>query len=442
MTELPPITEVVGGSGGIAAQYAEIRSLADVCDGIGDLARDWALVAGRALLDPHLLGSAPLAPVSFGRVEAALVAAAACGVVDAVLWQVDADGCRLAVTALEAADEVARAALDAIDYALARGLATPVAPIAWAVDATPDPVLGLLADRLGPSGPAGSGPLDALVLAHPTIVRHLLNGSGGMLDGLTLGPIPVVAHPTAETAAAEAMSWYDVPGHAAVSTGSSTSSVGPIDLAGLMTELGRISDRADGTIAVQSLPGGQHVVYLPGTDGFGLPWDFNPDVRDAQTDLAAAAGGDHPYLDGVRQAMHEAGVGPDDPVLLVGHSLGGMVAAQLAHESGFAIAGVVTAGSPGTEAPGVPMLSLANRGDLVPMLLGDEPRDTIDHVTVQFDDHEASVIGNHDLAHYVAGAAAVDVSDDRSIRDLIGGWQGFLAGGPTVTQEFTITRQP
>ena len=34
------------------------------------------------------------------------------------------------------------------------------------------------------------------------------------------------------------------------------------------------------------------------------------------------------------------------------------------------------------------------------------------------------------------------VSDDRSIRDLIGGWQGFLVGGPIVTQEFTITRQP
>jgi len=390
--------------------------------------------------DPHLLGSAPLAPGSFGRAEAALVAASACAAVDAVLWEVDATGCRVAVTALEEADLVARAAFDALDYALARALAAPFAPIAVAVGHAPDPLWDRLVDRLGPSGPTSPGRLDALVLEHPGAVRHLLNGSGGLLDGLAFGSLPLLAHPTAESAAAEVLSWYDVPGRAAVSAGPSTASVGPTDLEGLATELSRISDRADGTIAVQSLPGGQHVVFLPGTDDLGLPWEFNPEVRDAQTDLAAAAGADHPYLDGVRAAMHEAGIGPTDPVLLVGHSLGGMVATQLADDPGFTIAGVVTAGSPGTEAPGVPMLSLANRGDLVPMLLGDPPQDTTDHVTVQFDDHEASVVRNHDLAHYVAGAAAVDASDDRSIRDLVEGWQPFLAGGPSTTQEFTISR--
>lgn len=442
MTELPPITEVVGGSAGIAADYAAIRSLADVCDRIGDLARDWALAAGRALIDPQLLGSAPLAPVSFARVEEALVAAAGCGVVDAVVWEADAAGCRLAIGALEEADLIAQAAIDALDYVICRQLASPLAPVAWAADRVPDPLWDRLVDQLGPPGPAGPGPLDELVLTHPGVVRHLLNGSGGLLDGLTLGPLPVVAHPTAESAAAEAMSWYDVPGRAAVSAGSSTTTGGPTGVAALVAELHRITDRPDGTIAVQSLPGGQHVVYLPGTDDLGLPWEFNPDVRDAQTDLTAAAGADHPYLDGVRQALHEAGIGPTDPVLLVGHSLGGMVAMQLAHDSGFTIAGVVTAGSPDTDAPDVPALSLANRGDVVPMLLGNEPQDTIDHVSVQFDDHEASVIGNHDLVHYVAGAAAVDASDNRSIRDLVDGWQPFLAGGPTVMQEFTITRQP
>jgi len=443
MTGLPAITEVIGGSGGVAAEYAAIRGLADDLDRVGDRARSWAGAAGGALLDPHLLSTSPLAPVSFGRVEAALVAAAAMGVLDSLLWEAEAVGCRAAVTALEEADEATRSALDALDYAGCRLLATPFAPLASAADAVPDPMWERLVDRLGPRGPGGPGPLDGFVLAHPDATRHLLNGSGGLLDGLTLGPVPVVAHPTAESAAAEAASWYDVPGQAAVATGPASTAAAPTDLASLVAELARVDDLPDGTVAVQTLADGRHVVYLPGTDSLGLPWEFDPDVRDVQTDLAAAAGAGHPYLDGVRTALQQAGIGPADPVLLVGHSLGGMVATQLADESGFTIAGVVTAGSPETGAPpGTPVLSLENRGDVVPMLLGDEPVDAVDHVTVRFDDHEPSVVGNHDLAHYVGGAAAVDASGDRSIRDLVDRWQPFLAGGPSTVQQFTITRAP
>jgi len=445
MTDLPVITpvitEVIGGSGGVAAEYAAIRALADDLDRIGDRARHWAGASGAALLDPHLLATSPLAPVSFGRVEAALVAATATGVLDSLLWEADAIACRVAVTFLEAADEAARSALDAVDYTVCRLVATPFAPLVWAADAVPDSTWDRLVDRLGPTGPGGPGPLDGLVLAHPDAARHLLNGSGGLVDGLTLGPVPVVAHPTAESAAAEAASWYDVPGQAAVDPGPASTAAAPTDLAALVGELARVNDLPDGTVSVQTLASGRHVVYLPGTDSLGLPWEFDPDVRDAQTDLAAAAGADHPYLDGVRIALAQAGIGPGDPVLLVGHSLGGMVATQLAAESGLAIAGVITAGSPvPAAANGVPVLSLENRGDVVPMLLGDEPDDTVDHVTVRFDDHEASMVGNHNLAHYVDGAAAVDASGDPSIRDLVDEWQPFLAGGPSTLQQFTISR--
>lgn len=443
MTDLPVITEVIGGSDGVAAEYAAIRALADDLDRIGDRARRWAGASGDALIDHHLLATSLLAPVSFGRVEAALVAAAAMGVLDSLLWEADAVGCRAAVTALEEADEAARSALDAIDYAVLRLLATPFAPLAWAADAVPDSTWDRLVDRLGPTGPGGPGPLDAFVLAHPDAARHLLNGSGGLLDGLSLGPVPVVAHPTAESAAAEVASWYDVPGQATVATGPASTAAAPTDLASLVAELARVDELPDGTVAVQTLADGRHVAYLPGTDSLGLPWEFEPDVRDAQTDLAAAAGADHPYLDGVRTALQQAGVTAADPVLVVGHSLGGMVATQLADESGFTIAGVVTAGSPATGAPtGVPVLSLENRGDVVPMVLGDEPVDTVDHVTVRFDDHEASVVGNHDLEHYVDGAAAADASTDPSIRDQLAHWQPFLAGGSSTVQQFTITRAP
>ena len=111
--------------------------------------------------------------------------------------------------------------------------------------------------------------------------------------------------------------------------------------------------------------------------------------------------------------MTEAGIRPHDPVLLVGHSLGGMEAASmLAHGSGFDVTHVVTAGSPLGAVHGYPagthVLSLENRGDLVPLLDGRDNADTTQQVTVQFDDHETSMIGNHGLQHYLRGAAAAD----------------------------------
>lgn len=443
MSDLPPITEVVGGVGGLAAEYADIRWLADTLDRVGSRALHWAGSAGSALIDVALLATAALAPGSFARVEGKLLSAGGHEVIDSTVWELDAVGCRAAVDALEEADELSRIALDALDYALGRGLAAPLFPVAQAVDAVPDPIWDRLVDRLGPPGSGGPGALDELVIDHPGVVRHLLNGSGGVLDGLTVGPVPVVEHLTAGRAAADASTWYDVPGHSAVAPGLTSYTTGALGVADLMLTLDVLGGRPDGTIAVQTLAGPDgpvHIVLLPGTDALGLPWDFDPDARDGQTDLAAVAGLPNTYAEGIRQALATAGVG-DDPVLLVGHSLGGIVANQLAHEQGLNVAGVITAGSPIAATPvGIPVLSLENRGDIVPMLLGDAPVDTIDHVTVSFDDHEASVLANHDLGHYVAGAQAVDASSDPSIQDPIARWQRFLTGGSATMQEFTITR--
>jgi pimeloyl-ACP methyl ester carboxylesterase len=160
------------------------------------------------------------------------------------------------------------------------------------------------------------------------------------------------------------------------------------------------------------------------------------------------SGADTTYADGIRRAMTEAGIGPHDPVLLVGHSLGGMEAASLlAHGSGFHVTHVVTAGSPIAGIHGYPsgshVLSLENRGDLVPLLDGHDNADSVPQVTVQFDDHEVSVVGNHDLSHYVRGAAAVDASTDPSVREELASLRGhgFLGSSARVTsQVLQVTR--
>ena len=92
---------------------------------------------------------------------------------------------------------------------------------------------------------------------------------------------------------------------------------------------------------------------------------------------------------------------------------------------------------------GTHVLSLENRGDLVPLLDGRDNADTTQQVTVQFDDHETSMIGNHGLQHYLHGAAAADASDDPSVREQLDSLRtaGFLGSADRATgRVFQISR--
>src|SRR4051812_42493147 len=70
---------VTGGVAGLSATYAAVLALADRFDTAGDRLRAWAADDGRALLDPDVLETAPLSPLTFAEAEAG-VASAASGV--------------------------------------------------------------------------------------------------------------------------------------------------------------------------------------------------------------------------------------------------------------------------------------------------------------------------------------------------------------------------
>lgn len=76
----------------------------------------------------------------------------------------------------------------------------------------------------------------------------------------------------------------------------------------------------------------------------------------------------------VLQAMADAGIGPDDPVMLVGFSQGGILAGKLAsQDNGFNIQAVVTAGSPidAYDIPdGISVLSMQHTNDPIARLDG------------------------------------------------------------------------
>ena len=114
------------------------------------------------------------------------------------------------------------------------------------------------------------------------------------------------------------------------------------------------------------------LVIVPGTDGhadspFGWPQNIELMSSDADTRIGA----DSARM--VMEAMDRAGVKHDDPVAVIGHSQGGIVAAALAADSGYNIRHIVTAGSPVANHPireGVWTTSIEMDDELVAALDG------------------------------------------------------------------------
>jgi hypothetical protein len=468
MTGEVVVTEVVGGSHGLAAAYVAVRALADSYDRSGDVMRGWAGVGRRALLDADLLESAPLAPLTFAEAEAAVLAAATGrdgALVASTWWEADAVAVRAAVAGLEDADALARGSFEVIDHALGQALGTMLpAAVLVSVPLLPALVVG------GPLlAPALDDLLAEAVAEHPDLVQHLVNGGGGLLDGLLL--TGVLRGPgrrrDLEDAAAVLAATYGDPGRGrAERLGPNEAARHPDGLADLVGGLDRAHRMgSDGGIEVRTTtaPDGsvRHVVHLPGTDDMAtLPWTRDEDARDLATNLLLLAGRDNPYQQGVVDAMMQAGIGPDDPVLLVGHSQGGMVAAALLAADGpFHVTDVVTVGSPTAHVDGFPpgthVLSLEHRGDLVPLLDGEDNRDRPEQTTVCFEGAPSSGVADaHGIDRYAAAAAALDAAraDGTAHPSVVDALrrleeQGYVAGpaappGTSVTSQlFVVTRE-
>jgi hypothetical protein len=241
----------------------------------------------------------------------------------------------------------------------------------------------------------------------------------------------------------------------------------PRDVAGVIANTARTYDDGSvaavpgtppGTISIQRFekPDGSMswAVEIPGTQSPSLN-GTNP--MDVGTDLGLAGAMTESMTPGVIEAMRLAGIREEDPVLLAGHSQGGMVATSVATALAgtYTIAAVVTAGSPdiprGPMPPGVQVLHLRDGGDIAPQSDGrpDRGGPNVRIVTGQAADAGAPPVRNlveaHSAARYVRLAEAVELElDDPQLRDFARAVESVLGpeGTTSTTQQFIATRDP
>ncbi|WP_175957340.1 hypothetical protein [Schaalia sp. Marseille-Q2122] len=137
-------------------------------------------------------------------------------------------------------------------------------------------------------------------------------------------------------------------------------------------------------------------------------------IQDLHTNLNGVAGLESDQTRAIKAAMMDVGISPDEPVELVGHSQGGIIAAQLASDTEvterYTVAAVLTAGAPTAgydPNTSVGMLSLENTRDQVTALDGRENANRGNNLTVHFDgdllDHRTASgdeVFAHDMSVY------------------------------------------
>jgi hypothetical protein len=232
------------------------------------------------------------------------------------------------------------------------------------------------------------------------------------------------------------------------------STIAPRTLSDLILDLADRNQGRPGEISVSFVTGTDGVrraiVDIPGTKS----WNPAPvaDVTSVGTDILAIAGHDTSYERGVFAALADAGVRPDVPVLLVGHSEGGIVAVNAARDAAtsgrFHITHVVTAGSPvGSLAAKLPssvqLLALENTADVVPALDDMPNPDRVNVTTVRAGEQRGSIGANHDLQQsYEPEAVSAQTAGNGSIDAFLHSADGFLSSDTMITHAYQVTRSP
>ncbi|NYG06448.1 hypothetical protein BJ986_000935 [Phycicoccus badiiscoriae] len=481
---------VRGGSSGTAVGLDSLDAAAGL---LADVAHEAAVVVSHVAAvatDPDLVAGSVLSPLTGAWADAALIEA---------VGPLGLPGEMAALLSLSVALAAASRSYRQAEEAAARTLELAQDTVMYAVGAcAPAIVVGVLA--LDALGVEVARLLDEAVFATPAIA-DVAGGAEGLVAGLRSDPLtrPFIATPP-RTEGLTAGQDYEVAvraladgaalwgllsdrGRARVTPQASPRAGARVprsleDLAADQRNVGD-SEAYAGHVRVIEVPraqGSAWIVEISGTQvwdpGAGRnPFDLTTDVRTMAQDGTVLA-------EGVQQALEQAQassaralsaqasaaqpstVPTPGPVMLVGHSLGGMAAAGLASSPRFTqaqpVTHVVTMGSPVGRMPipaDIQVLSLEHRQDAVPRLDGVPNPDRATWVTVSRelgggeDPTDPAGLDRaseaHDTRLYVRTAALVDQSTDPGLAAWRSGASDFFAGdthGPPVVRDYTVER--
>jgi pimeloyl-ACP methyl ester carboxylesterase len=445
-----PEIVVSGGAGGLEADLEDLATLGRSSTELAEMLAMTSAACHTMLLDPDLLASAALDPAGVARFDAALLEALD-GPRGLTALAVTFAGRAVVLQSARAAYEVADAALAELadDLRWATGFFWPVTVVglvvAGAGRATVDPVgtgMGIAALLDDPG---------RWITEHPGVVDGVLGaapGAGTMFGAVVPGVSPWTGGGDVSSSARRlGRLWPDgtpvVEGKGVERSGPAARPPRGIDdllsaVDARSRQAGEHHDRisvrvithADGTTA--------YVVDIPGTKHTALPTgSVHPQTNDLGTNLRVLGGDVTTRQRAIAEALRLAGARNTDPVMLVGHSQGGMVAAQAASDAGtpafdYDVRSVVTAGSPigRVDVPGsVQLLALENAHDIVPHLDSRANDDASNVTTVTFSAQEGGIGQNHGIeSGYRAAARAVDSSDDPSLEAFRASADPFLVG--------------
>ena len=187
------------------------------------------------------------------------------------------------------------------------------------------------------------------------------------------------------------------------------------------------------------------VVYIGGTVDWNLSGSTDP--WDMASNVAAVARQDGASLRAVLDAMRQAGIGPQDPVVEVGHSQGGAIATQVAESGLFRSVLVATFGAPsaGGRPVSTPTVAVEHLDDIVPAT-GGTSRPSPARVTVRREAFQGRSLPHdvtlpaHAMTEYQRTAALIDASADPQLRALAATLSGTV-GAETGTATRWIARR-
>jgi len=472
------VLDVHGGAGGLTAKLDDLLLAARLIDEAGDTSGTTARHLGGLILSGDVLQATILCPAEVASVEGAVTTASGL----AVAMELEMEGLSTltvhAVQTYRDLDEALAALADGAAFVggWMVGGALPLLALGGVAFLASNPLLAALLVANGDA--LLEGGLETLY-DNPWLLEALTQMAPGMVQGtmssLLLGDPRLLAlisggHWPSADYEESILGLLALAGHGGLlqDTGSWDAEADgdprALDLSQedfleqIMQQQRRLGS-LDGHVQIITVDRGDglppsYIVQIPGTQVWDPHRGDNPVDVTTNVHLMSQAGQTQMEAAVIR-AMEAAGIPPDAPIMLTGHSQGGITAASLASSADFqdrypGLQSVVTAGSPigNFDIPdNVQVMSLEHTQDVVPMLDGNANPDQPNWTTIvrNLQDGDApiqtpSLGAAHDLDNYADTGALADGSDN----DSITAWQAANSeffSGTASGQDYALTPQ-